>query len=297
MIPEIRLPVVRRSRGQGVTVSRLWRLDRASSPKTVMSTSPSQTAPAVADTSTAYPTLAAVIPALNEEGSIGAVVANLRRAGVSTVVVADNGSVDRTSEVAAAAGARVVVARRRGYGSACLAGIAALPEGCEAVVFCDADGADDLSLLARVVEPVLQGDADLVIGSRALGQSEPGALTLPQRAGNWVASRLLGALFPQTVTDLGPFRSISTNALRQLGMSDPAFGWTAEMQTKALRLRLRVLEVPVNARARTAGESKISGRVMPVLRAGWAILSTIVWYRVVPLPRKREREKGDGRDR
>jgi len=231
-----------------------------------------------------YGGLVAVIPALNEEGSIGEVVASLKRSGVAFVIVADNGSTDRTTELAIAAGAHVVRAARRGYGSACLAGLAALPPAALAVVFCDGDGADDLSLLPSVVEPVLSGEADLVIGSRALGSAEAGALTLPQRAGNWVAAILLRTLFSERVSDLGPFRCISTIALSRLGMRDPAFGWTAEMQTKALRLRLRVLEVPVNARVRRAGESKISGRAIPVLRAGWAILTTIVRYRFAGLP-------------
>lgn len=237
-----------------------------------------------ADDGVDYAGLVAVIPALNEEGSIGEVVASLKRSGVASVIVADNGSTDRTTELAIAAGARVVGAARRGYGSACLAGLAALPPDALAVVFCDGDGADDLALLPSVVGPVLSGEVDLVIGSRALGSAEAGALTLPQRAGNWVAATLLRALFSERVSDLGPFRCISTTALSRLGMRDPAFGWTAEMQTKALRLRLRVIEVPVNARVRRAGESKISGRAIPVLRAGWAILTTIVRYRFARLP-------------
>ncbi len=246
--------------------------------------SPLETSRASADAGVDYGGLAAVIPALNEEGSIGEVVASLKRSGVAFVIVADNGSTDRTTELAIAAGAHVVSAARRGYGSACLAGLAALPPDALAVVFCDGDGADDLALLPSVVEPVLSGEVDLVIGSRALGSAETGALTLPQRAGNWVAATLLRALFSEPVSDLGPFRCISTTALSRLGMRDPAFGWTAEMQTKALRLRLRVLEVPVNARVRRAGESKISGRAIPVLRAGWAILTTIVRHRFAPLP-------------
>ncbi|MBK8172871.1 MAG: glycosyltransferase family 2 protein [Sandaracinaceae bacterium] len=268
-------------------------------PSTGLSNSSSRSAIADKDEAGAdhgYDRLAAVIPALNEEGSVGAVVSALRALGVGLILVADNGSTDQTAETARAAGAQVVNAVRRGYGSACLAALAAVPHDTRVVVFCDADGADDLSLLRRVVEPVLRKEADLVIGSRALGRSESGALTLPQRAGNWVASQLLGALFSETVTDLGPFRAISTDALERIGMSDPAFGWTAEMQTKALRLGLRVLEVPVNARARTAGASKISGRAIPVLRAGWAILTTILWYRVAPLPQQRVARRSSGEE-
>lgn len=221
----------------------------------------------------------AVMPALDEEGSVGQVVAGLLARGIGQVIVADNGSTDRTADVAAAAGALVVPAARRGYGSACLAALAALPAGAQAVLFCDADGADDLDRVAALCRPVLDDEADLVIGSRVLGQAATGALTLPQRAGNMVASTLLRILFRQRVSDLGPFRCISRAALDMLDMCDPAFGWTAEMQTKALRLGLRYAEIPVDARLRIAGESKISGRLIPVFRAGWAILTTIIRYR------------------
>ncbi len=221
----------------------------------------------------------AIMPALNEEGSIAAVVRGLIAAGVGRVIVGDNGSTDATAAVARAAGALVVPAPRRGYGSACLAALAAVPADAVAVVFCDADGADDLERLDAVCGPVLRGEADLVIGSRALGRAERGALTPPQRAGNLVATLLLRLLFWQRVTDLGPFRCVSTAALARLGMRDPAYGWTAEMQTKALRLDLRYREVAVDAKVRTAGESKVSGRFLPVFKAGWAILSTIVRYR------------------
>ena len=228
--------------------------------------------------------LIAVIPALDEEGSIGAVIRRLLAGGVAQVIVADNGSRDRTAEVARAAGAVVVPALRRGYGSACQAALAVLPAGAEAVVFCDADGADDLDQLDAVTGPVLRGVADLVVGSRALGRSEPGALTPPQRIGNLVAICLMRLLYWRRVTDLGPFRCVSTASLARLHMSDPAFGWTAEMQTKALRLGLRYVEVPVNAKARTAGESKISGRIGPIFKAGWAIITTILRHRFGRMP-------------
>ncbi len=228
--------------------------------------------------------LVAVIPALNEEGSIAAVVGHLLRAGVGLVLVADNGSTDATAAVAAGAGAEVVAAPRRGYGSACLAALARVPADARAVVFCDADGADDLDRLADVCGPVLRDEADLVIGSRALGHCAPGALTPPQRIGNRVATLLLGLLFRRRVTDLGPFRCVAAAALPRLAMRDQAYGWTAEMQTKALRLGLRYREVAVDARVRTAGTSKISGRVLPVFKAGWAIITTILRYRFCALP-------------
>ncbi|MBA2479799.1 MAG: glycosyltransferase family 2 protein [Planctomycetes bacterium] len=226
----------------------------------------------------------AVVPALDEEGSIGPVIERLSALGIGRVVIGDNGSTDRTAAIATAAGAMVVAASRRGYGSACQAALAAVPADMVAVVFCDADGADDLDRLAEVVGPVLSGDYDLVIGSRVLGGGERGALTWPQRMGNLVAAAMMRVLYRARVTDLGPFRCVSTRALEAMAMRDPAFGWTAEMQVKAYRLRLRVMEVPVRALARTAGTSKISGRFVPVFLAGWAILSTIWRYRSTPLP-------------
>ncbi len=227
--------------------------------------------------------LVAIIPALNEAGSITQVIIAWLAGGVTRVIVADNGSTDATVRVAQAAGAQVVSASRRGYGSACLAGLAAIPATATAVVFCDADGADDLARLQQVVGPVLRGEADLVVGSRALGVSQLGALTPPQRMGNVVATLLMRVLFWRVVTDLGPFRCVSVATLQRLHMSDPTFGWTAEMQTKVFRLGLRYLEVPVDAKLRTAGESKISGRLGPVFKAGWGIISTIIRYRCVPL--------------
>jgi glycosyltransferase involved in cell wall biosynthesis len=223
--------------------------------------------------------LVAVIPALDEEISIGPVIRQLLLAGVQQVIVADNGSTDRTVEVARSAGAHVVPALRRGYGSACLAAVAAVPPSAQAVVFCDADGADDLSRLTAITDPVLRGDADLVVGSRALGHAEPGALTPPQRMGNLVAICLMRVLYWRAVTDLGPFRCVSMAALARLRMSDPTFGWTAEMQTKALRLGMRYREVAVDAKRRTAGNSKISGRIGPILKAGWGIITTILRHR------------------
>jgi glycosyltransferase involved in cell wall biosynthesis len=227
--------------------------------------------------------LIAIMPALDEEGSIGPVIAQLYAAGVHQVIVADNGSRDATAAIAQAAGALVVVATRRGYGSACQAALAMVPQEALAVVFCDADGADDLSRLPSVTGPVLAGQADLVIGSRALGQTEPGALTPPQRMGNLVAISLMRLLYWRTVTDLGPFRCVSTKALVRLRMRDPTFGWTAEMQTKAFRLGLRYREVPVDAKCRTAGQSKISGRIGPIFKAGWGIITTILRYRFGPI--------------
>jgi glycosyltransferase involved in cell wall biosynthesis len=241
-----------------------------------------------------FPGLWAVMPALDEEGSVGGVVAELLAMGVEGVLVADNGSRDRTAAVAEAAGASVVAAPVRGYGAACLAALAGLPRNCRAVVFCDADGADELARLPELAGPVLVGECDLVIGSRVLGGAEPGALTPPQRAGNLVASTLMRLLYRVRVTDLGPFRCCSCALLKRLAMRDPAYGWTAEMQVKAYRLGARVREVAVLARARRAGTSKISGRFVPVLRAGWAIMTTVLRYRFARMEVAPERHGSDG---
>ena len=230
----------------------------------------------------------AVIPALNEEASLPAVLAGLPRPPVRRVVVADNGSTDRTGEVARARGARVVLEPRRGYGSACLRALEDLrSDPPDVVLFLDADASDDPSEAPRLLEPIASGRADFVIGSRALGGAEPGSLTPAQRFGNWIATRLLGALYGTPCTDLGPFRAIRWSSLEALRMRDPDFGWTVEMQVKAARLGLRQVEVPVSYRRRI-GRSKISGTVGGTLRAGTKILGTIAldYLRCGP-PRRR----------
>jgi glycosyltransferase involved in cell wall biosynthesis len=227
------------------------------------------------------PTVDVVIPALDEEASLPLVLAAL--AGlprpVRRVVVADNGSADGTARVAAAGGAIVVAAPRRGYGSACLAGLDHLRRHGppDVVVFVDADYSDHPEELPRLVEPLLAGDADLVIGSRVLGRRERGALLPQARAGNLVACLLIRLLYGHRYTDLGPFRAARWEALERLGMSDPDFGWTAEMQVKALAAGLRVAEVPVSYRRRL-GVSKITGTVSGTLRAGYKILWTVLRY-------------------
>jgi glycosyltransferase involved in cell wall biosynthesis len=218
-----------------------------------------------------------VIPARNEEGPIGLVLADLPD-WVDAVVVADNGSNDRTAAVARAAGAIVVYEPQPGYGAACLAGIAALPR-VDIVVFADGDRSDYVEDMAAIVDPILidpklAGAADLVIGSRALGGREAGSMTVPQVLGNWLATRLIRLIWGVRYTDLGPFRAISRPALDRLGMADRTFGWTVEMQLKAIEKGLRVLEVPVRYRARI-GVSKISGTVKGTILAGTKILSLI----------------------
>jgi len=218
-----------------------------------------------------------VIPALNEEASLPLVLAALPRPLVRRIVVADNGSRDGTAAVARLGGAEVVAAPRRGYGSACLAGLDYLRhhDPPAIVAFVDADFSDHPDELPRLVAPLLAGEADLVIGSRVLGAREPGALLPQARAGNLVACALIRLLYGHRYTDLGPFRAALWPALERLAMSDPDFGWTAEMQVKALRRGLRVAEVPVSYRRRV-GVSKITGTLAGTLRAGYKILWTVL---------------------
>lgn len=214
----------------------------------------------------------AVIPALDEERAIGAVIRNAP-SFLAEIIVVDNGSHDNTGAVANEAGARVVAEPRRGYGRACKAGIAAaLP--CDIILFMDADGADDPADAEAIVAPVAEGRADLVVGSRLIGRADDGALTLPQRWGNALACALIRLFWGVQFTDLGPFRAISADALRRLSMDDDAFGWTVEMQARAAKLGLRVVETPVRYRRRV-GVSKISGTLTGVIRAGSTILYVV----------------------
>ena len=219
-----------------------------------------------------------VIPAFNERDSLPLVLAEIPSDAVREVVVVDNASDDGTADAALAAGAVVVREPRRGYGSACLAGLEYLgrkssPPGI--VVFLDADYSDHPDELPSVVAPIVEGRADLVIGSRVLGKRERGALLPQARIGNFVAARLMRWLYHVPVTDLGPFRAVRWDALQEIGMRDRDFGWTAEMQVKAAKKGLRVIEVPVSYRRRV-GRSKITGTVNGTLRAAWKILYTIL---------------------
>lgn len=214
-------------------------------------------------------TIGCIIPALDEQEAIGRVVAAVPR-WVDAIVVVDNGSGDSTAARALAAGAKVVVERERGYGAACLAGLAALP-GADIVVFLDGDFSDHPEEMHTLVDPLVAGRADLVVGSRVLGVVEPGALTPQQRFGNWLATRLVRSIWGVAYSDLGPFRAIRRTSLDELRMADRTFGWTVEMQIKAARCRLRAMEVPVRYRRRI-GVSKISGTVKGTVLAGTKIL-------------------------
>jgi glycosyltransferase involved in cell wall biosynthesis len=217
-----------------------------------------------------------VIPALNEERAIGRVIAAIP-AWVDHVVVADNGSRDGTVRVARAAGATVVGERERGYGAACQAGIAAL-DAPDIVVFLDGDYSDHPEEMDRLVDPILEGRADLVVGSRVRGRLEKGALTPQQRFGNWLACLLIRRLWGVAYTDLGPFRAIGRAALERLAMSDRNYGWTVEMQIKAAKRGIVVREIDVANRARAAGKSKVGGTVRGVIGASYKIILTIAKY-------------------
>ena len=216
--------------------------------------------------------IAVVIPVLNEEQAIGKVLAAVPR-WVDDVVVVDNGSTDGTARVVRTCGARLVAEPVRGYGAACQAGIRAL-RASDVVVFIDGDFSDRPEEMERLVDPIVGGRADLVIGSRVSGRSEAGALSEQQRFGNWLACRLMRWFWDARYTDLGPFRAIGRAALERLGMSDRGFGWTVEMQIKGLRSGLRVQEVPVSYRRRI-GVSKISGTFTGAVQAGFKIVFVI----------------------
>ncbi len=224
--------------------------------------------------------LRVIIPCLDEELAIGQLVAALRRnlAVGDRVIVVDNGSRDRTAEVASAAGAEVVREPHRGYGRACLAGARAAGDG--VAVFLDGDGADRTEDLTRVVAPIRAGTADLVVGARR--DREPGSMTAAQRFGNRLATSLIGLICGARVTDLGPMRAIRVDRLLALDPGARTYGWSTEMTVKALRAGYRYLEIPVGHRRRI-GVSKVSGTFSGSVRAGFRILWTAArWSRWRP---------------
>ena len=220
------------------------------------------------------PIINVVIPAMNEEKAIGKVIAEIPDI-VSRMIVANNNSVDKTADVARAAGAEVVDVPTPGYGRACLAGIK-LAQPCDILVFIDGDASDYPEELTSLVQPIIDNETDFVIGSRLTGDSEKGSLTVPQQFGNALACWLMKLFWGGKFTDLGPFRAIRMDALEQLNMQAPTFGWTVEMQARALKHGLRYQEKPVRYRNRI-GTSKISGTVKGVILAGVYILGTIFY--------------------
>ena len=213
-----------------------------------------------------------IIPALNEEESIDKVIAEIPD-WIDRIIVADNGSTDRTVERARAVGADIAHAPQRGYGSACLAGIEEAGET-DIIVFVDGDLADYPDRMDTLVDPIVRDGCDMVIGSRVLGGAEAGSLTTTQQFGNWLACRLIRMFWGVRHTDLGPFRAITREALERLQMEDKDFGWTVEMQVKAAQQKLGVIEVPVPYRKRI-GTSKISGTIKGTFAAGTKILWVI----------------------
>ena len=215
-----------------------------------------------------------IIPALNEEETIADVVGKVPHEIAREIIVVDNGSDDRTGECAREAGARVIVEPRRGYGRACAAGVRALGSSCEIVVFLDGDGSDCPELMDRLVQPIVDGRYDFVIGSRTRGEREPGSLNLQQVFAGRIAGLLIWSLYSVRYTDMCPFRAIRHDLLTGLGMREETYGWNLEMQMRAARAGLRVLEVPMSHRRRAGGKSKVSGTLRGTLLAGTRILAT-----------------------
>ncbi len=243
--------------------------------------------------------ISVVIPALNEEEPIAEVVRACAATGLpNETIVIDNESTDRTAERARAAGARIVNAPR-GYGRACAAGVAALAPETEIVVFLDGDGSDCPEFMERLVRPILDDTYDFVIGSRTRGQRERGSMNFQQRFAGRLAGLLMRLIYGVRYTDMCPFRAIRRDALARLGMREETYGWNLEMQMRAARAGLRILELPVDHRCRTGGESKVSGNLRGSFIAGLRILATL--FRVAIEPAKdassSSRESGKQRSR
>lgn len=218
-----------------------------------------------------------IIPALNEAGNISQLVHDVQATVPAEVIVVDNGSTDSTAQEACQAGATVVREPRRGYGYACAAGVAAAGHA-DVVVFLDGDCSFSPSDLPALLKPILEGQADLVLGSRELGHIEPGAMLPQQRFGNRLVSRLMNLIYGLSITDLGPFRAVQQQLLSKLDMLEMTFGWPTEMIVKATRRGARIVEVPVQYHSRRHGQSKVSGTLRGTLLAGWHILRVTFRY-------------------
>lgn len=221
-----------------------------------------------------------IIPAFNEQNAVGLVVEEIPKDWVTEIIVVDNGSHDDTFEQAKSKGATALKESKRGYGQACLKGMKHIAQSKnlpDIVVFLDGDHSDFPEQLPELVQPIIDNQADMVIGSRALGQKEKGSMTPQQIFGNWLATNLIKRFYGVSYTDLGPFRAIRYSSLMAIEMKDTNYGWTVEMQLKAAKLKLRAMEVPVNYRQRI-GVSKVSGTVKGTIMAGYKIILTIFKY-------------------
>lgn len=218
-----------------------------------------------------------IIPALNEEETIGLLVTDTLKQPIDTVIVVDNASTDQTVRRARQAGAQVVSETRRGYGYACAAGVAAATNA-DVIIFLDGDYSCLPEEISDLLAPLWRNEADLVIGSRELGHIAPGAMPPHQRFGNWLMARLMNTLYGLKLTDLGPYRAISRELLESLHMREMTFGWPTEMTVKAIRRQARVVEVPVSWHRRHAGQSKISGTVKGTILAAYYIFGVTIRY-------------------
>lgn len=224
-----------------------------------------------------YPQVYVIIPAFNESTSVGKVIRDIPKNLVTEIIVVNNGSTDDTAMVAEDEGASVLTEKRKGYGHACLKGMAYIAPAAQdndIIVFLDGDYSDFPQEMEKLVKPVSENLADLVIGSRANANRESGSMLPQQIFGNWLSTRLIRLLYNVAFSDLGPFRAVRWSALQQINMQDTTFGWTVEMQVKAAKLKLRCREVPVSYRKRI-GISKVSGTVKGTILAGYKILFTI----------------------
>jgi glycosyltransferase involved in cell wall biosynthesis len=219
--------------------------------------------------------ITAIIPVLDEEGAIGPVLAAMPRDWVDEVIVVDGGSRDRTAEVASAAGATVIVEKQRGYGRACARGAAvAIDDGAEVLVFLDGDGGDRPEGIPGLVQPILDNTHDFVIGSRTRGEREPGSMGAHQALAGYAIGAAIGLVYGVRFTDMCAFRAIRADALGRLGMREMTYGWNLEMQLRAARDGLRILELPVPYGCRLAGKSKVAGTLRGTVRAGLRIIAT-----------------------
>lgn len=220
--------------------------------------------------------ISVIIPCLDEEAAIGRVVTAVLAQNVSEVIVVDGGSGDRTVERAKAAGARVIVEPRRGYGRAVQAGVAAVSDDVDILVFLDGDGSDPAEFIPAMVSPISAGQAAFVLGSRVRGSREPGSLALQQVVAAHIGALLLRVVYGAGFTDLSPFRAIRRDELKRLGMKEQTYGWNLEMLMRVAAARLPSLEIAVGQRRRIGGVSKVSGNLVTGLKAAWSISATFV---------------------